>query len=127
MWGVEGSVCALLACCCTPTLGACILSWAHAPPPPSIFFLEISPHSPRPPGMCVWRGGGVWHMPAEDMTVYIHRLMDGLVNGSSPNTCTGAVLGGRKQEQQQRRGRGNVSMVSTEEGPMHHGVEVACC
>ena len=66
-------------------------------------------------------------MPAEDMTVYIHRLMDGLVNGSSPNTCTGAVLGGRKQEQQQRRGRGNVSMVSTEEGPMHHGVEVACC
>ena len=31
--GVGRSACALLACCCTPTLGACILSWANVPTP----------------------------------------------------------------------------------------------
>ena len=42
--------------------------------------------------------------------------MDGVFNGEGrgrpdPHTCTGAVPGGRKQEQQQRRGRVNVSGV----------------
>ena len=67
------------------------------------------------------------------MTMYMaHMPMDGVFNGEGrgrpdPHTCTGAVPGGRKQEQQERRGRGNVSMASTEAGPMHHGVDVACC
>ena len=46
--------------CTTPSLGARILSWAHVPPPPSIFFLEISPHSPRSTGTPdMWGGWGV--------------------------------------------------------------------
>ena len=65
------------------------------------------------------------------MTMYMaHMPMDGVFNGEGGEGrihTPARVPGGRKQEQQQRRGRVNVSMASTEEGPMHHGVKVACC
>ena len=42
----------------------------------------------------------------------------------TPAQARSHVAGSRSSRQQQRRGRGNISMASTEEGPMHHGVEV---
>ena len=49
----ESGIC-LLACCCTPTVGACILSWAHVPPLSLKEFsrnLPTLPRSTEPPGM----------------------------------------------------------------------------
>ena len=97
------------------------------------------PHLPlASPMHTVWQAGVPYREPPGSWlcTRYTGRWTGYLMwKGGEDRAHTPAQArsrGGRKQEQQQRRGRGNISVgASTEEGPMHHDVEasmkVACC
>ena len=60
----ESGIC-LLACCCPPTVGACILSWAHVPPLSLKDFSRNLPTLPQvhraPRLYSVYSSFVVWH------------------------------------------------------------------
>ena len=69
-----------------------------------------------------WQAGMSYHPPAH---VHAHQV-DGR-GKVEPTDLHRHGPEGRKQEQQQRRGQGHVGLACTEDYPMHHDVEVACC
>ena len=62
------SACALLACCCTPMLGACILSWANVPPSRDF---SINQPTLQGPQACLW-GWGCLPVPCYPAGMLLH-------------------------------------------------------